>query len=765
MTFLAQNQLHLRRWLRSDDQDIAIAEVKLPPSNLHPLLVDRMLGNFRITLPSGLTQQSVLQCAISNGLRVINYLADSGVAIVRPLTWRPPIAPPVRVYAARRRPAAPAGALLYVQFATSMSTPAINSIVQGLSLGVVSISQNGLAVLSVGASRVKAEIQLLSDIASVQCVSTLPRPCTQIIRAGAGSAAPPQMQQFGQPTSVSARVVDGVLELDWASASGATAYAVFAAPGADGPFTLVAVIAGQQRSAFQAFDLAAPGATTYFHVVALHPCSRAGESSACDAAATVLSGGNGAQAAWTNATDAAGTAAQTRAASAPLSAPSSVSVAAADGHVVLAWAPVTGAVAYRLYRAIGAGAALNIAQTTALSFTDVGGVTGVAYQYEVAAVAASGLVGAVSTPANATWIPATTTPTVIRALPAAAGPLAGRVRFQVDAQSGTGSGSVQWRIVGAPAVVSIGSADGQPGSGSPLSWSAAMQWDTAFVPDGTYTVTATVIDAGGPQVTISTLYRIQNGAPEGPSALSAIPQSGGVALTWEQPANDTGAAYRLYKDRPISGTPTVELSADRRSYVDLHVTPGQHVYQLVLVDAAGHASLAATSTITMSSVMPAAPASGLDLRLTLPNGQAVASGGRVTDRMLVSAPAVSGLNFQLSSNGTSWQDIGKLPTCGESCTLNFDVSGLGAGPYLVRAAAGGQFGNAHSFVRANATRYGEPGSFTAMAGPLGAQLSWAAPAFAWPPTRSAQPPIIWRSTARACASMSTTRESMKATTT
>ena len=109
MTFLAQNQLHLRRWLRSDDQDIAIAEVKLPPSNLHPLLVDRMLGNFRITLPSGLTQQSVLQWAISNGLRVINYLADSGVAIVRPLTWRPPIAPPVRVYAARRRPAAPAG--------------------------------------------------------------------------------------------------------------------------------------------------------------------------------------------------------------------------------------------------------------------------------------------------------------------------------------------------------------------------------------------------------------------------------------------------------------------------------------------------------------------------------------------------------------------------------------------------------------------------------------------------------------------------------
>ena len=727
IAFLRQNNLHFSRWLHSEDADIAIAEVKLPPSNLHPLLIDRMLGDFRIALPAGLTRQSVLQWAVANGLRLVDYIADSGLAIVRPLNWKPPLAPPLRVYPVRRPPPAPVGTRLYVQFATSMSTPAINTIVQGLSLGVVSISPSGLAILTVSPNRVKAEVQLLSDIASVQCVSTLPRPCTQIVRPGPGSAAAPSMQQFGQPASLTARILNGMLELDWTAASGATAYALFKATAAGGPLSLVAIVAGQQRTSFQAFELAAPDTTTYFNVVALHPCAQAGESSTCDALTTIASGGTGAGVAWSNTTGVVGVPAQTSGAAAPLAASSSASASAADGHVVLTWAPVVGAVAYRIYRATGTGAALYIAQTSALSFTDVGGKAGTSYSYQVAAVAADGVVGAISTSASTTWVAATTTPMVVRALPAAAAPIAGRVRFQVDARSGTGNGTVEWRIVGAPAVVAIGTADGQPSGGAPLSWSAALLWDTAFVPDGTYTVTATVIDAGGPQVTISTQYRIQNGAPEGPSALSAIAESGGVALTWQQAASETGVTYRLFRDKPVTGAALVEVSADRRSYVDSHVTPGQHVYQLVLLDAAGHASLAATATVTVKPAAPVTSPAGLDLNLTLPNGQEVAAGGRVTDRMLVSAPAGSGLKFQVSSNGSTWQNVGRLPVCRDSCVLDFDVSALAPGPYLIRATAAGELGNARSFVRADAARYEAPGTLSVVAGALGAQLSWATP--------------------------------------
>src|SRR5207302_7047938 len=134
----------------------------------------------------------------------------------------------------------------------------------------------------------------------------------------------------------------------------------------------------------------------------------------------------------------------------------------------------------------------------------------------------------------------------------------------------------------------IGTATGQANPQSALSWMASLTWDTAYAPDGTYSVTATVIDSSGPQVTVTTRYRIQNGTPLAPTSLNAVGQDGGVALTWQQPAAATATTYRIFRDQMISGTPIAEISADRRSYQDSHAAVGEHVYQVVLVDAAGH---------------------------------------------------------------------------------------------------------------------------------------------------------------------------------
>src|SRR5260370_16547239 len=64
-----------------------------------------------------------------------------------------------------------------------------------------------------------------------------------------------------------------MLELDWSAAAGASAYAIFQSESATGPFDLLAVVAGHDHTSIDALQQLAPGRTTYFVVVALHPCT------------------------------------------------------------------------------------------------------------------------------------------------------------------------------------------------------------------------------------------------------------------------------------------------------------------------------------------------------------------------------------------------------------------------------------------------------------------------------------------------------------
>src|SRR5205814_6142367 len=103
----------------------------------------------------------------------------------------------------------------------------------------------------------------------------------------------------------------------------------------------------------------------------------------------------------------------------------------------------------------------------------------------------------------------------------------------------------------------------------------------------------TIVNPGIPHVSITRNYRIHTGIPPAPTSLDAAIQSGGVPLTWQQADVAAATTYRLFRDTSITGTPLAVFSADRRSYVDQTAAPGQHVYQLVLLDAAGDQSPAA----------------------------------------------------------------------------------------------------------------------------------------------------------------------------
>src|SRR5207248_10619500 len=167
------------------------------------------------------------------------------------------------------------------------------------------------------------------------------------------------------------------------------------------------------------FDVVPSGSTTYYEVLAVHACANASDAATCDANPIAPPSEVGARGSWTNPAPAVAppvTAAspaplaspvpspptQTVAGPDPLAPPSMVSSTAADGHVVITRSAVPGATGYRLYRSVGTNAALYIAHTSGQQFTDIAGTTGSTYTSQVAAVSASGLVGGLSSGAQAT---------------------------------------------------------------------------------------------------------------------------------------------------------------------------------------------------------------------------------------------------------------------------------------------------------------------------------------------------------------------------
>lgn len=783
IAYLFEHHMQLIRWVREKDpeEDTKVAIVRMTAERLNPTMLDPVAGIFRVTLAAELDRETVSDWAKSAGMQLIKYDPADGSTLLHPSNWQPIAPRPVAYYQASRQPnvapvAAPSGRL-YVQFIRSTSAGTIEALVGKLGLQLVNIGATNFAVLSGDPASFKAAIQLLSDNANVQCVGPTADPC-------AAPANPPspivvsRPPTYGQPSSVSVRVVEGILVVSWQAAAGASAYAIFRAAAPSGPYELVGIVDGQDRTSVGAFDQSAPGATVHYQVVALHPCTQIVDAS-CDVTPVPFGGVGTRAAAWANpvvqaipspspspaikavpsSSPTAGpakafaspspvtaiapsssptatvqTSAQTRLGPNPMGASAGVSAAAADGHVTVSWQPVPGASQYRVYRSIAGGAAAYIATTSELLFTDTGGTAGTTYAYRVAGVAGSGLVGRMSNVANVTWQASTAAPVVLRSLPAEAGVLSGRIQFQLDARGGDGRGTVQWQLRGAAASLTIGTASGLPSAVAPLSWSADLIWDSSVVPDGTYTVTAIVTGTSGQQTKMSTIYRVQNSAaPIAPINLAATAQAGGVALTWQQAASVTGAYYNLFRDQPVSGSPLTQISADKRSLVDTSVQPGRHQYELVLVSAQGKASQPARAEVVVGTPVSTPLEAAPDLQLLLPTGQPLAPGGRVTDRVLLIASAMSDLTFQLSTDGRTWGALPQSVSCAQDvCTLDLRMEGLTYGPHSVRAATPRGVSHERSFVRARATRYHAPAAMSAQLTGLGVELSWTAPASARP---------------------------------
>jgi hypothetical protein len=79
-----------------------------------------------------------------------------------------------------------------------------------------------------------------------------------------------------------------------------------------------------------------------------------------------------------------------------------VHASAAAGSVTVTWDAVPGAVTYRLQRSVAGGAAPVTASATGTAYIDTGLVSGTAYAYRVAGVAADGTVGGTSPPVSVT---------------------------------------------------------------------------------------------------------------------------------------------------------------------------------------------------------------------------------------------------------------------------------------------------------------------------------------------------------------------------
>ena len=101
--------------------------------------------------------------------------------------------------------------------------------------------------------------------------------------------------------------------------------------------------------------------------------------------------------------------------------------------------------------------------------------------------------------------------------------------------------------------------------------------------DGAYTLTVRAADGAGNATVVQRSVRVANGPAEAVVGLGAVAGSGGVALSWLQPAASDAAVFRITRD----GQLLAELPADRRAFLDTAAAPGSHTYGVVVVDRYG----------------------------------------------------------------------------------------------------------------------------------------------------------------------------------
>src|SRR6266508_4303395 len=546
--------------------------------------------------------------------------------------------------------------------------------------------------------------------------------------------------QLFAPTGLA--VTPGTAHLTWRAAAGASAYAIWRSTAANGPWVLVGrVSAAVTPKAFT--DTTAPTGLLYYRVTSLRRCTGtptldcdnqsplvldprystplaittipatgSGSTSSTDTSTTTntdTTSGSGSTSGTgttdtttsgsgttttTTTTDSttgqtgtdgtsstSGTDGTTTTPPAEVVTAPAPEVAPVDGHVIVSWPAVAGATSYRVYRTAAGGEPVLVATTTSTHITDVGGTVGAVYSYGVLPVLPPPTTVTQTQSLTLTWAPATSTPIVLDMTPTTS-TLSGSVVLSAAVRTGDGAGTVTWSVSGAQGATSIGTANARPSATDPLSWTASLSWNSAQVVDGTYSLHTVVADSSGNNTTFDTSVRIVNSSPSAPTALGAAPLQTGVALTWQQPASADAAVYVVNRD----SSTIAELPVGTLSWVDWNATAGDHTYSIELQDQFGHLSVSAVAVGSATGQGPASVAPAVTIRLA--NGKVLGKDGAVSGRVLLLAdPAAgSGVTFEYANDGaTAWTLVPSSVVCTPSCATEWQLTGLAAGHYRVRA--------------------------------------------------------------------------------
>ncbi|MFN8167405.1 MAG: hypothetical protein U0S36_01330 [Candidatus Nanopelagicales bacterium] len=356
--------------------------------------------------------------------------------------------------------------------------------------------------------------------------------------------------------------------------------------------------------------------------------------------------------------------------------PTGLAAAAATGQVSLTWDATDGATSYRVYRD---GA--QVATTVLPAYVDTTVTDGELYAYTVIAQNVAGWSGI---SAEVIGAPTATAPSVPTSLVVSPGDGSATLAWAASS-SATG-----YRIYRGGVQVGTSTTTGFIDTG--LANGTSYSWTVVAV-NGTVSSAPSSPVTGTPVAT----------PPAAPTALSATPGNGQVALTWTASSGATG--YRVYRNGTLVGSPA------STGYTDTGLTNGTAYSWTVAAVRQNSAPSAQSSPVTATPVVPP---------LAAPSGLAATPGDR---QVALSWTAVSG--------ATSYQVYRGATLVGSPTGTTFTDTGLVNGTaysWTVVAVNASTSSPSSSAVSATpvAAAPGAPTGLTGQAGDQQAVLTWTA---------------------------------------
>jgi uncharacterized repeat protein (TIGR01451 family) len=223
----------------------------------------------------------------------------------------------------------------------------------------------------------------------------------------------------------------------------------------------------------------------------------------------------------------------------------------------------------------------------------------------------------------------------------------------------------------------------------PIQADVLAQWNTVGLPeDAAFTLRLEAEDTSGNVAFHEVSVVIDNLPPAAPTGLTAVQQgvTSDVLASWNANTEPDLLGYLLYRDGRLANATGVVIGDLKRfvlettQYLDPNVPDGLHVYEVYAMDEAGNISdPSAPAEVTLDTRAPHAiivlPADGTAFDATLH----IIAVTEDTD--------VAEVRFQFrSASDLDWTDIGG-PDTALAWETDWDPSGLGFGPYQLRAVA------------------------------------------------------------------------------